>query len=190
MTIPTSENGWVSILAPCPSDILEQAWQILNTNRYCTLSTCSPDGLPWVSPVFFSHQNLNLYWSSTIASRHSQNLYQNQGRIAIAIYNSQAKQGTAKGLYFSGNAREVPPEQVRERMNLIFRKAGGNPPDRTEADYLGESPRRIYGFQPKEAWVSGDRLPIGNQLVDTKIQLKLGDMLDFRSWDCDREPIT
>ena len=179
MTIPTSENGWVSIFDPCPDEILEKAWQIMQTNRYCSLSTCSPDGLPWVSPVLFCHQNLNLYWSSAIASRHSQNLYQNEGRIAIAIYDSQAKKGTAKGLYFSGIATEVPPEKVRETMNLLFRKAGGNPPNRTEADYLGESPCRMYGFQPKEAWVTGDRLPMGDRLIDTKIQLKLEDMLDF-----------
>ncbi len=182
MTIPTPENGWVSIFDPCPDEILERAWQMLKTNLYCSLSTCSPDGLPWASPVFFAHQNLNIYWSSAIASRHSQNLYQNEGRIAIAIYDSQAKKGTAKGLYFSGIATEVPPENVREIMNLLFRKAEaarGNRLNRTEADYLGESPRRIYAFQPKEVWVSGDRLPMGNQLIDTKIQLKLEEMLDF-----------
>ncbi len=179
MSIPTADNGWVSAPDPCPSEVLERAWQIMETTLYCTLSTCSPDGLPWVSPVFFCHQNLNLYWASAIASRHSQNLYQNGGRIAIAIYNSQAKEGTAKGLYFSGTAAEVPPEQVRESMTLLFRKAGGDPLNRTEADYLGASPRRLYCFQPKEAWVSGDRLPIGKQLVDTKIQLKLRELLDF-----------
>ena len=155
------------------------AWQILETTRYCTLSTCSLDGVPWVSPVFFCHQGLTLYWSSAIASRHSQNLYQNEGRVAIALFNSQVQEGTAKGLYFAGTAAEVPPEQVRARMLLLFQKAGGTPPNRTEADYLGASPRRMYGFQPTEAWVTGERLPVGRQLVDTKIQLNLGELLAF-----------
>lgn len=126
--------------------------------------------------MFFCYQDLNLYWSSAVTSRHSQNLYRNQGRLAIAIYDSGVAEGTGKGLYFSGSASELQPEEVETVMKLLFEKAGGSPPNRTASDYLGESPRRIYHFQPKEAWVTGERLSIGNQLVDTKIQLDLTDL--------------
>ncbi|MGK7889177.1 MAG: pyridoxamine 5'-phosphate oxidase family protein [Leptolyngbyaceae cyanobacterium] len=180
MSVPTEENNWISVFNPCPIEILERAWHILETNRYCTLSTCSSDGIPWASPVFFCHQGLNLYWSSAIQSRHSQNLYRNNGRVAIAIYNSEVREGAGQGIYFSGSAAELPEDQVAEKMSLLFQKASGPPPDRTELDYLGDSPRRMYGFQPQEAWMTGDRLPIGKQLVDTKVQLSLDDLINCR----------
>lgn len=82
----------------------------------------------------------------------------------------------AVGLYFAGIASEIPPEQVQDTMLLLFERAGGGHPDRTAADYLGSSPRRIYGFQPEEAWITGERLPVGKQLVDTKIRLKLSEL--------------
>ena len=61
-------------------------------------------------------------------------------------------------------------------MKLLFQRAG-NVPQRTPQDYLEASPRRIYRFQPQAVWISGERLAIGEQLVDTKVQLKLSTML-------------
>lgn len=179
MSIATAENGWVNTGDTHHPEVLKRACEILQNNRFCTLSTCSADGIPWASPVFFCYQNLNFYWSSTIASRHSQNLYHNQGRVAIAIYDSGVLEGQTQGLYFSGVAGEVSPEQVGKAMQLLFKRAGGTPPDRTEADYLGDSPRRIYQFLPQDAWITGERLPIGKQLVDTKIRLDLADLREF-----------
>jgi hypothetical protein len=173
MSIATEENGWINTVDTLNPQVLERVLQILQHTRFCTLSTCSADGIPWASPVFFCYQGLNLYWSSAIASRHSQNIYQNQGRVAIAIYDSNVAEGQAQGLYFSGVASELAPDHVGGVMQLLFKRAGGDPPDRTEADYLGDSPRRIYHFRYQEAWITGERLPIGKQLVDTKIRLDL-----------------
>ena len=121
----------------------------------------------------FCHQGWTLYWSSAIAAQHSQNLYQNQGKGAIALYNSAAEQGTGIGLYLAGTATEAEPEQVPSILSRLFARAGDPPPDRTAADYLGESPRRVYQFQPHTVWITGDRVVVGKQLVDTKIQLDL-----------------
>lgn len=52
-------------------------------------------------------------------------------------------------------------------------------PNRTAADYLGDSPRRCYQFQPAQVWINGTPEPIGNQLVDTKIQLDLASLLKY-----------
>jgi hypothetical protein len=55
----------------------------------------------------------------------------------------------------------------------LLEQRSGSPINRTPEDYLGESPRRIFRFQPKEGWLTGERLAIGNQLVDTKITFDL-----------------
>jgi uncharacterized protein YhbP (UPF0306 family) len=173
----TAENGWINTLDSKHPEAIAKARQLLETTHYCTVSTCSPDGLPWVSPVFFVYdEHWNLYWSSAIAAKHSQNLYHNQGRVAIALFNSTLAEGTAQGLYFSGFAAEVNSDQVEPIMQRLFQRAGKQH-SRTRKDYLEDSPRRIYQFRPLEVWVTGDRLPVGNQLVDTKIRLHLADVI-------------
>jgi hypothetical protein len=177
MAPATAENGWIETLESDQPAVLAKAHHIMATIHYCTLSTCSADGIPWVSPVFFAYDpNWHLYWSSTIAAQHSQNLYHNQGRAAIAIYDSSVSEGSGKGLYLSGSAAEVEPPLVGSIMKLLFQRAG-NHPDPTPQDYLDASPRRIYCFQPQVIWISGERLAIGKQLVDTKVLLPLSTVL-------------
>ncbi|MDA0265928.1 MAG: pyridoxamine 5'-phosphate oxidase family protein [Cyanobacteria bacterium] len=177
MSTANADNTWINTVKGQDPAVLTQARQIIAANIYCTLSTCSAAGWPWASPLFFAYNpNWHLYWSSAIASRHSQNLAQNQGRAAIAIYSTQAGEGKGQGLYLSGVAGELPPDQVDAVMQALFQRAGGDPPQRTAADYRDASPRRFYRFQPAAAWITGARLAVGNQLVDTKIELSLVDL--------------
>jgi hypothetical protein len=177
MSTANAENAWIDTQRCKDPAVLTQARHIMAANIYCTLSTCSAAGWPWASPLFFTYDHRwHLYWSSAIASRHSQNLDQNQGRAAIAIYSTQAGEGKGQGLYLSGVAGELPPDQVEVVMQSLFQRAGGEPPNRTAADYLNASPRRFYRFQPASVWITGERLAVGNQLVDTKIELDLADL--------------
>ena len=177
MNSPTAENGWVNTIDSDNPEVIATAHTIIERIPYCTLSTCSPDGIPWVSPLFFVYdETWNVYWSSAIESKHSQNLYANHGRAAIAIYDSTVGEGSGKGLYFSGTATEVAPDLVASLMKRLFDRAGKYP-NRTPQDYLDTSPRRFYGFQPQEAWITGERLPMGNQLIDTKIRLNLSTLI-------------
>ena len=146
-------------------------------NRYCTLATSSAEGWPWASPLLYLYdRDWTLYWSSAIAAQHSINLQANQGRAFVTIYDSQAAQGSVTGVFLQGAAQEVlDPEQADE----LLRRTGerlGRPLDRTAADYLQDSPRRFYQFTPQTAWVTGDRVAIGHQLVDTKVVLDLADL--------------
>jgi uncharacterized protein YhbP (UPF0306 family) len=96
-------NRWVNTIDSKNPEILARAKSIIANNIYCTLSTCSDDGYPWVSPVFFAYdEKLRLYWSSAVVAKHSQNLYENNGRAAIAIFNSSVSEGAGEGLYFYG----------------------------------------------------------------------------------------
>jgi uncharacterized protein YhbP (UPF0306 family) len=178
MESAAESNKWVNTIDSKSPEVIAKAHRIIASNIYCTLSTCSVDGIPWASPVFFAYDdNLNIYWSSAIASNHSQNIYHNNGRLAVAIFNSSVLEGTGEGLYFYGTASELGAERTPEVMQLLLHRTGKQL-IRTPEDYLNESPRRIYQFQPQSAWVTGDRLPVGNpnRLVDTKIQINVADL--------------
>jgi len=53
MELPTVDNGWTDNTQEHNPELFQKASNILETNLYCTLSTASPEGEPWVSPVFF-----------------------------------------------------------------------------------------------------------------------------------------
>lgn len=52
MELPTADNSWTDSTQEHNPELFQKASHILETNLYCTLSTASPDGEPWVSPVF------------------------------------------------------------------------------------------------------------------------------------------
>ena len=177
MEYATAANGWVNTIDSQNPFVIEKARRIIADNIYCTLSTCSSDGYPWVSPVFFAYdEHFSIYWASAVASKHSQNIYHNNGRVAIAIFNSNVLEGTGEGLYFYGTASELNHNHTEKAMKRLISRADKQL-NRTPTDYLDDSPRRIYQFQPQQAWVTGSRLAFGNQLVDTTIQISLSDLL-------------
>lgn len=176
MEIATAANGWIDSTKSEDARAIALARSLLLDNIYCTLSTCSVDGIPWVSPLFFAFDDrLNIYWSSAIASQHSQNLYYNQGRAAISIFNTDFPEGSPEGLYFLGVASEIEGTDTELGLKLLKARAR-KPNPRTASDYLNASPRRMYRFQPQAAWLTGERILAQNQLVDTRITLSLSNL--------------
>lgn len=170
---PTAENQWTTSPQSLSAESLAKVRGLLNSVTYCSLSTCDADGYPWVSPVFFAFDTaLNFYWSSAIASRHSQNLYTNQGKAAITLYQSQKSEAPTDGLYLTGTAIELDLASAQHAFSLLGKRSGKSIP-RSPEDYVGQSARRMYCFLPQQAWCTGARLPHGNQLIDTKILLDI-----------------
>jgi nitroimidazol reductase NimA-like FMN-containing flavoprotein (pyridoxamine 5'-phosphate oxidase superfamily) len=173
MSQASADNFWVNRADRQDPTHLAQAHHILQTERFCTLATVDRAGFPWASPLLYGYDaELTFYWSSAIASRHSVNLDETQGRCAVTIFDSHASPGKIAGLFLTGTGELVPEDRVAQAMEHLFARMDQRP-DRTATDYLGESPRRFYRFQPSEIWITGDRLPMGNQLVDTKVALDI-----------------
>jgi nitroimidazol reductase NimA-like FMN-containing flavoprotein (pyridoxamine 5'-phosphate oxidase superfamily) len=169
----TPANRWINTAEGRNPDRAQAVWAMLQANRFGTLATCSRDGWPWASPLLYGYdRDLTLYWSSAIVAQHSRFLVQNQGRATWTIYDSHATTGQVTGLFLTGRAHKVAPIEVEIAMELLFQRLEKRP-DRTAADYLGDSPRRFYCFQPQRLWITGDRVATGNQLIDTKIELDL-----------------
>ncbi|MBW4462143.1 MAG: pyridoxamine 5'-phosphate oxidase family protein [Nodosilinea sp. WJT8-NPBG4] len=177
MSIATAENGWVNTADGQAPEVIARARQILEGTIYSTLSTSSADGMPWASPLFFTYDSdWNLYWSSAMVAQHSQNLYANQGRAAIAVYSTDREEGKGQGLYLSGTAAEVAAEDVERVIPLLLKRAAKGQ-QRSPADYLAPSPRRLYQFQPQAVWITGERIALSETiLIDTKIKLDLASL--------------
>jgi len=170
----TQANQWVNTVDSDNPAVLQKAKNIIESNLYCSLSTCSKEGEPWISPLLFVYDDdWNLYWSSAIISQHSQNIYSNAGKVAIAIYGSPIPEGTGQGLYFTGTAQEVQNPEVAEQIIGWVGQRTKKANNKTASDYLGDSPRRFYRFVPNQIWVTGERILSNGQLVDTKIILNL-----------------
>ena len=135
----TAENVWVNTIDSKNLEILTRTRGIIENNLYCVLSTCSPEGYPWVSPVFFAYdEGWNIYWCSALASRHSQNIHNNNGRVAITVFDSSVAAGTGKGVYFSGTASEIGALQAEKAFRLLAARSGKQP-QTTAIDYLNSS---------------------------------------------------
>ncbi len=174
MAKASPENRWVNTDDGQNPAILAKAQGILEGTLYGTLATSSPDGAPWASPIFFGYDAAwNLYWASAQGAQHSQHLYVNQGRAAITIYSTDREEGKGQGLYLVGIATEVDRAEIEGVLPFFLRRAAQGQ-QRTPADYLDPSPRRLYGFHPQTVWITGERIALSDTiLVDTKIQLDL-----------------
>jgi len=174
MDLPIADNGWNDSTQEHNPELFQKASHILETNLYCTLSTASPDGEPWISPVFFAFdQQWHLYWCSAVASKHSQNIEQNLGKVAVAIFDSTVSEATGKGLYFYGIAQKVKTELLPVVLELTYQRSSKLRKMKTAQDFTVDSVRQLYQFVPEKAWITGERLPVGDHLVDTKIALDL-----------------
>lgn len=169
----TAANGWVNTAQTKNPEAIALASSLITEQLYCTLATTSPDKNPWSTPLFYVFdQHLNLYWSSAIAAQHSQNLAQNQGRSMITLFDANK----VKAVYFSGVATELTEKSQLETVLKLFDQRAKRPNPRLAKNYLGESCRRMYKFVPEKVWVTGDRLTVNEQLVDTKIELDLNSL--------------
>lgn len=90
------------------------ARQIIHTNIYLTLATAGPR--PWASPLFYcTDTNHNFYVSSQPHSHHIQNIKKNP-RVALAIFDSHAAEGTGNGVQATGRMTQCRGLQLTQAL--------------------------------------------------------------------------
>ncbi|MGW7684712.1 pyridoxamine 5'-phosphate oxidase family protein [Kribbella sp. NPDC054772] len=100
-------------------EILDRrAAAVVDANKYLTLGTVGADGLPWVTPVYFTPDgNTTFYWASSPDALHSRNLA-HQSTVSIAIFDSSVPIGSASAVYFRAEAGLVPDDELDECATL------------------------------------------------------------------------
>jgi len=149
-----------------------EAGKIINWNIYATLATASSEGAPHISPVYFSFDSeLRIFWASALDALHSKLIHTNPS-ISLVIFNSTAPEREGNGVYMRGMAKEYHGSDLTaviaahsNRVNKV--------PTKTDQDYLGDSPRRIFCFTPTNAWTLLQPRDVAGHLIDTKVELDL-----------------
>jgi nitroimidazol reductase NimA-like FMN-containing flavoprotein (pyridoxamine 5'-phosphate oxidase superfamily) len=132
-------------------EILDQrATAVIETNKYLTLGTVGADGLPWVTPVYFTPAGHDtFYWASSPDALHSVNIAANPD-VSIAIFDSSVPIGGASAVYFRAQASVVPDDEL-EACAAIY--ASRYPELRKyTADEL-RTDLRLYQARATEHWI-------------------------------------
>lgn len=147
------------------SDPRALATQILETNRYMTLATADPTGLPWASPVWYAAGSdlREFFWVSSPVARHSSNIA-GRPQIGIVIFDSQQPIGTGQAVYLSALAKQVPDQDIDRGIatfSLASQAQGGRAWSR--ADVGAQARHRLYHATAIEHFVlssADERLPV------------------------------
>jgi hypothetical protein len=96
-------------------DLAAMARGIIDANMYMTLGTADGYGLPWASPVYFSHSDYREFlWISKPEARHSQNITV-RPEVSLVIFDSQVQPGDGRAVYAEAQAEELTDSDEFER---------------------------------------------------------------------------
>ena len=132
------------------STLDQRAETVIDANNYLVLGTVGVDGLPWVTPVYFTPDGHDtFYWVSSPDALHSLNIAARPD-VSIAIFDSSVPIGGASAVYVRAQASLVPEDEL-ESCAAIF--ASRYPELRSyTADQL-RSDLRLYRARASEHWV-------------------------------------
>ncbi len=126
-------------------DLGKDARQIIDANRYLTLATADGDGMPWASPVWFTHNAYAAFlWVSRPDARHSRNIAA-RPEIGIVMFDSTVVPGSAQALYLDAVAEEVGADEVESAIATYSARSEAQDigPWRV-ADVVGSARHRLY----------------------------------------------
>jgi len=126
--------------------------EIIDANRYMTLSTADAQGNPWASPVWFAHIDYREFlWISDPEARHSRNLAE-RAEIAIVIFDSSLGPDRAEAVYMTATA-----EQTNEGIEIYSEQSVAQGlPKYTLDDVTAPARFRLYRATVTERWVLDD----------------------------------
>jgi uncharacterized protein YhbP (UPF0306 family) len=127
-----------------------RAAAVIEENKYLTLGTVDADGLPWVTPVYFTPEgHETFYWASSPAALHSVNVAARPD-VSIAIFDSSVRIGGASAVYFRARAELVPDDELEHCAAVYsgrFPELRAYGPDELRGDI------RLYRAVPAEHWL-------------------------------------
>ena len=137
------------------TDFSDMARSIIESNRYMVLGTADEAGVPWVTPVWFAQSEYRRFvWVSSPDRRHSRNV-RARPELSIVVFDSRVAVGSARAVYMSGRAEEVPGADL-ERDIALFDSTGqaqGLTRRWALADVLAPAPYRLYRATVSQHWV-------------------------------------
>ena len=127
---------------------------VLDDTCYAVLATADADGIPWATPVWYAHDDLDrLYWLSWPGSRHSQ-LIEQRSEVAVTVFDTHAVPNEGTAFYATARARQCPAEQLDDGLRVVNRRSlAQGIGEFTRERVTGTSRLRLYVAEITEAWV-------------------------------------
>ena len=126
------------------AQIQAMARDVIDTNRYMTVGTTEPDGLPRLSPVYYTHDKYHdFYWVSAAGAQHSKNLLR-QPTIAVLIFDSSVDPGSTRAVYINATAQQIPEPELEDACGIAFRTLGPGARAFEPSELMSPAPLRLY----------------------------------------------
>jgi hypothetical protein len=140
-------------------DLVGHARELLDANRYLTISTVDADGAPWASPVYFAAADeREFYWVSAIDARHSRNLAA-RPQVSIVVFDSSVLPYHGRALYATGTARELAGADLDRGLAVYPGPSARDAVPVDRADVTEPEVYRLYGMTATDVWVLCPREP-------------------------------
>jgi nitroimidazol reductase NimA-like FMN-containing flavoprotein (pyridoxamine 5'-phosphate oxidase superfamily) len=136
-------------------DFRVMAKAIIDSNRYMVLGTADEAGVPWVTPVWYAHDDYRRFlWVSAPDRRHSRNVAA-RAQVSIVIFDSRVAVGDARAVYMSAVAEELSGEELAAGVELFgsATRAQGLTREWTLDDMRPPAPYRLYRASVSQHWV-------------------------------------
>ncbi|WP_161632134.1 pyridoxamine 5'-phosphate oxidase family protein [Nakamurella lactea] len=145
----------------------QAAGDVVEANKYLVLATATPGGTPWVTPVYFAHDDFaSFWWVSRPLARHSRLISMNP-QVAITVFDSSVPVGRAAAVYAEAWAAQCSDSDARREIGSYSERSQqhGNRPW-TVDDVSGDAEFRLYRARTARLWLLADdggpdhRIPI------------------------------
>lgn len=140
---------------------------VVAANKYLVLATATPGGTPWVTPVYFAHDDLtSFWWVSRPLARHSRLIAANP-QVAITVFDSSVAIGRAAAVYAEAWAAQCSEVEVRREIGHYSDRSVRHGVEAwTVEDVTGDAEFRLYRARTARVWLLADddgpdhRIPI------------------------------
>ncbi|MGI9574715.1 pyridoxamine 5'-phosphate oxidase family protein [Alloalcanivorax xenomutans] len=140
-----------------------RATRLLNSTRFVTLATVSPDGTAWASTVNYVvlRSPLRLLWYSMTRARHSSNIHDNHD-VAGSLFRTDLGEAAPPvgldGLQFQGTCRPLPDQNTHDAHRDYYSENFPDPEVRRQwqlpvEQFLNGGGRRFYEFKITRLWL-------------------------------------
>jgi len=140
------------------------ARQIIDSNKYLTLTTADSAGQPWASPLWYAHEDYTSFlWVSRPDARHSRNIAA-RATVSAVIFDSTVAAGQAQAVYLEALAEELGGAECDRAIAVFSNRSQslGFSEWRT-ADVTAPAPHRLYRASATASFIlapDDQRLPV------------------------------
>jgi pyridoxine/pyridoxamine 5'-phosphate oxidase len=129
---------------------------LIDRSSYMTIASADADGRPWVSPVWFAHEDYaEFLWVSRPDARHSVNI-EVRPSVALVVFDSTVAPGNAQAVYIEADVEEADAGVLEGAVGAYSDKSVGSGLRAwSVADVSGTAPHRLYRARAIASFVLG-----------------------------------